>query len=76
MEAMDFQKATAKRIVELFDEGQTTVLLADEVELGKTIIAREVVQTLLNESRTQNKTYKVVYVCSNINIAKQNCRKL
>lgn len=73
---MDFQKATAKRIVELFDEGQTRVLLADEVGLGKTIIAREVVQTLLNESRTQNKTYKVVYVCSNINIAKQNCRKL
>ena len=76
MEAMDFQKATADRIIELFDNGQTRVLLADEVGLGKTIIAREVVTNLAEKYRSLNKTFKVVYVCSNINIAAQNCRKL
>lgn len=76
MEAMDFQKATAKRIIELFDEGQKRVLLADEVGLGKTIIASEVVKSILEKNKSKNKKCKIVYVCSNLNIAKQNCRKL
>ena len=76
MEALDFQKATSERIIELFDQGQTRVLLADEVGLGKTIIAREVVLAIAQKYRDQGKKFKVVYVCSNINIAAQNCRKL
>ena len=76
MEAMDFQKATADRIIELYESGQTRVLLADEVGLGKTIIAREVVTTLAKNYKALNEKFKVVYVCSNINIAAQNCRKL
>ena len=73
---MDFQKATAKRIIELFNNGQMRILLADEVGLGKTIIAREVVTSLAKKHKDENKKFKVVYVCSNINIAAQNCRKL
>lgn len=47
-EAKEFQKATADRIGEIFSEGmkegkKKRVLLADEVGLGKTIIAREVI---------------------------------
>jgi len=42
--AKDFQKATADHIASIFREGkQRRVLLADEVGLGKTIVAREVI---------------------------------
>ena len=40
----DFQQATADRILQVFRSGQKRVLLADEVGLGKTIVAREVVR--------------------------------
>ena len=36
----DFQCATVERINELFRDGQNRVLVADEVGLGKTLIAR------------------------------------
>ena len=43
-EAKEFQIATADRIETIFRDGkQKRVLLADEVGLGKTIIAREVI---------------------------------
>jgi len=77
MKAKDFQEATADRIVELFKSGeQKRVLLADEVGLGKTIIARTVVQKVAELHRSWDDHFKVVYICSNINIANQNCRKL
>ena len=44
MKPKDFQQATADRIVQVFRGGQNRVLLADEVGLGKTIVAREVVR--------------------------------
>lgn len=77
MEPMDFQLAAAERILDLFrNQKQNRVLLADEVGLGKTIIASEVVKNLAREYRNAGKSFKVVYVCSNLNIAGQNCRKL
>lgn len=77
MKPMDFQTAAANRILELFrDKGQNRVLLADEVGLGKTIIASRVVTSLAEEYKSARKNFKVVYVCSNLNIASQNCRKL
>lgn len=42
--AKDFQLATAKRIIEIFKSGQKRVLLSDEVGLGKTIMAKTVVE--------------------------------
>ena len=42
MIAKDFQEATANRIVDLFKAGHNRVLLADEVGLGKTIVAKTV----------------------------------
>jgi len=81
-EAKEFQKATADRIGEIFSEGmkegkKKRVLLADEVGLGKTIIAREVIDKVrqLRES-VNDDMYRVVYVCSNINIVHQNTRNL
>ena len=73
----DFQKATADRIVEVFRSGQVRVLLADEVGLGKTIVAREVVRQVEQWHREDGDPhFKVVYICSNINIASQNAGKL
>ncbi len=74
----DFQKATANRITELFKSGQNRVLLADEVGLGKTIIASDVIKQVSHWHKTDKNDdhFKVIYVCSNINIANQNAKKL
>ena len=78
MNPMDFQAATAKRIYEIYhDEHQNRVLLADEVGLGKTIIASAVVRLVSDwHKKDRDDHFKVVYICSNINIANQNCHKL
>ena len=74
----DFQQRTADRIYEIFHGGQRRVLLADEVGLGKTIVAREVVKRVSSWHQTElhDDHFKVVYICSNISIASQNAQKL
>ena len=73
----DFQQATANRIYELMHGGQRRVLLADEVGLGKTIVAREVIRLVKEWHRKDGDDFfKVVYICSNANIANQNIKKL
>ena len=90
MSAYDFQKATADRIAEIFrsatiDEngqeikqgGQRRVLLADEVGLGKTHVASEVIASVREMRKEVNDDmFRVVYVCSNMSIANQNIQKL
>ncbi len=79
-EPKDFQIASAKHIVDLFNKGQNRVLLSDEVGLGKTTVAKTVVGFVRDEYRNKtsdkNACFKVVYVCSNLNIAKQNIGNL
>ncbi|MBR5074415.1 MAG: DEAD/DEAH box helicase family protein, partial [Bacteroidales bacterium] len=73
----DFQRATVKRIDYLYRKGQKRVLVADEVGLGKTLIARGVIAKMaLLRYEEGDDLFKVVYVCSNQNIARQNIRKL
>lgn len=73
----DFQRATVQRIDYLYQNGQNRVLVADEVGMGKTLIARGVISKCMKISLSQNKPlFKVIYVCSNHNIANQNLRKL
>ena len=74
----DFQKATANRILDVFRDGQNRVLLADEVGLGKTIIASEVIRQVSewHKHEKNDDHFKVIYICSNINIANQNAKKL
>ena len=74
----DFQQCTADRICEVFRGGQQRVLLADEVGLGKTIVAREVVRqmSLWHRDALHDDHFKVVYICSNLSIAGQNAQKL
>jgi hypothetical protein len=73
----DFQLATVERIDALYWKGQKRVLVADEVGLGKTLIARGVIAKMAKLRYLEgDPLFKVVYVCSNQNIARQNIRKL
>ena len=73
----DFQCATVERIDELFRCGQNRVLVADEVGLGKTLIARGVIaKTALLQYEKNDDIFKIVYICSNQVIANQNIQKL
>lgn len=78
MTLKDFQGDTARRILEVFRSGQNRVLLADEVGLGKTIVAREVVRLVgqWHKNDLHDDHFKVVYICSNVHIARQNASKL
>jgi hypothetical protein len=53
-------------------------LVADEVGLGKTMVARGVVAKALNElwDRADIQRIDVIYICSNGNIARQNINRL
>lgn len=73
----DFQCATVERIDELFRHGQNRVLVADEVGLGKTLIARgAIAKTALIQYEKHDDIFKIVYICSNQVIANQNIQKL
>src|SRR6185436_2892683 len=71
----EFQLAAVNTICDrLLDRsGSRRFLLADEVGLGKTIVARGVLQELI---RRRRRDLVVVYLCSNSEIADQNRRKL
>jgi hypothetical protein len=72
---LPFQRAAVDRIVaRLRDPGGTRrFLLADEVGLGKTLIASAVIEVL---ARDHPGSFTAVYVCSNQQIATQNRSKL
>ena len=77
----DFQKATVKHIVDIFkSKKQRRVLLSDEVGLGKTIVSKGVIKAVGELSDDygiwEDNTYRVVYICSNANIVKQNTENL
>lgn len=73
----NFQRATVERIDQLFRQGRNRVLVADEVGLGKTLIARGcIAKTGVLRAEEGDNLFKVVYVCSNQNIARKNIIKL
>jgi len=73
----DFQRATVERIDYLFRNGQDRVLVADEVGMGKTMIAKGVIaKTAALRKEEGDDLFKVVYICSNQSIAHQNLSKL
>ena len=73
-----FQRATIDAIMRLFEaKKQRRILVADEVGLGKTIVARGVVQATEKLRRREgDDLFKVVYVCGSQNIVRQNLAKL
>src|SRR5665647_1400912 len=72
----DFQRATVERVFALYKSGQKRVLVADEVGLGKTLVAKGVIaKTAKYHKEEGDNLFKVVYICSNQNIANQNINK-
>jgi superfamily II DNA or RNA helicase len=74
----DFQLATVNRVADLFRNGYRRVLVADEVGLGKTLVAKGVIAKMacFHQKSSKKDLFKVVYVCSNQSIAGQNLKKL
>ena len=80
----DFQVLTVDYVYEqLYIKGRRKMLIADEVGLGKTIVAKGIIAKSLKhyldnyESiKKENPTFNVVYICSNLALADQNIRKL
>ena len=75
----DFQRATVETVYQrLFVSSQKSMLVADEVGLGKTIVAKGLIAMALRErvKRGDVTPFKVTYVCSNQVIAGENIGKL
>ncbi len=75
----DFQRATVDAVYrQMFEGEQRCMLVADEVGLGKTIVAKGIIAKKLKERLDAGKRtpLRVTYICSNQVIAHENVRKL
>lgn len=74
-EPKGFQVATAEAALEILSrrDGPRRFLVADEVGLGKTVVARTIISEMIKRRR---RPLVVFYVSSNLNIAHQNRAKL
>ena len=75
----DFQRATVEFVYDnLFRKGQQRMLVADEVGLGKTIVAKGVIAQCIRDRLVSGGELplKVTYICSNQVIAHENVGKL
>ena len=73
-----FQRATVEYLFKSMFKGpspQIRMLVADEVGLGKTMVAKGLIEKAL-ASHKKRKAYRVVYICSNQSIALQNLKRL
>lgn len=75
----DFQLRTvefAYRRLFLDEDAVRRFLVADEVGLGKTLVARGVIAKAVEHLQGQRKRIDIVYICSNADIAAQNVARL
>jgi hypothetical protein len=76
----DFQLATVEHVFRrMYEDPEPThrFLVADEVGLGKTLVARGLVAKVIDHLRNQGvPRIDIVYICSNGDIAAQNIRKI
>src|SRR6056297_1181584 len=75
----DFQRTTADHVFQRLYGSADPVrrfLIADEVGLGKTLVARGVIAQTLEHLQDVVDQVNVIYVCSNAQIARQNIRRL
>ncbi len=75
----DFQRKTVDYVFrQFYRRGRTKMLVADEVGLGKTIVAKGIIAKAYAKflSRKDKGSFNVIYVCSNRAIARQNLNKL
>lgn len=77
----DVQRATVDYLYHrMYDEGQGRMLVADEVGLGKTWIAKGLVAKAFDRwqkcKSREKKRFNVFYICSNQQLAAQNLKKV
>lgn len=75
----DFQRQTVEYVFQrLYTAPDAThrFLIADEVGLGKTLVARGVIARTLEHLWNTGRRLDVVYICSNADIARQNINRL
>lgn len=75
----DFQRKTVDYVFDqLYKKGRDKMLIADEVGLGKTIVAKGIVAKAFErfQPSSERPVFNVIYVCSNQALARQNLAKL
>lgn len=75
----DFQRRTVEYAFQrMFVDPQPTrrFLVADEVGLGKTLVARGVIAKAVEYLQGKNNRLDIIYICSNADIAAQNVARL
>ena len=73
----DFQRATVDYVFERFygEDPTRMFLVADEVGLGKTLVARGITARVIDHFK-QKPRIDIIYICSNADIARQNIKRL
>jgi hypothetical protein len=74
----DFQRLTVDYVFDRFYGADPTrrFLVADEVGLGKTLVARGVIARAIDHLWNEDSRIDVIYICSNADIARQNIDRL
>ena len=75
----DFQRDTVEYVHQrlfLDADRQRRFLIADEVGLGKTLVARGLIAKAIDHLWDKRKRIDVIYICSNSSIARQNINRL
>ena len=75
----DFQRQTAEYAFHRMygtEDPTHRFLVADEVGLGKTLVAKGIIALTVDELWESNRRLDIVYICSNGAIARQNINRL
>src|SRR4051794_5411272 len=74
----DFQRDSVEYVFDRLygDDATRRFLVADEVGLGKTLVARGLIAKTIDRLWDTTKRIDIIYICSSGDIARQNIRRL